>query len=153
NPTGQTLSLSARERLVDLATELDVPIIEDAAYAALRFSGEAVPPIQALDVARAGSIDRSRVIFCGTFSKTLSPGLRVGWICAAAPIIRRLVLIKQASDLNSSLINQIVMHRLAEETYAGQVVRARSHYAKRRDAMLLALAQHMPDGVSWTRPD
>ena len=82
NPTGETLSLHARERLLDLATELDIPIIEDAAYAMLRFGGERLPPIIALDVARSGGIDQARTIYCGTFSKVLSPGLRVGWIVA-----------------------------------------------------------------------
>lgn len=153
NPTGQTLSRSARERLLDLAGTLDIPIVEDTAYSALRFDGEAQPSLLAVDVARRGSIDRSRVIYCGTFSKTLSPGLRVGWICAAEPIVRRLVLIKQASDLNSSLLNQMVMQRLAETTFDMQVERAREHYARRRNAMLAALEEHMPAGVSWTRPD
>ena len=114
NPTGETLSLAARERLLDLAAELDIPIIEDAAYADLRFEGEALPPILALEVKRRGGIDCARSIYCGTFSKVLSPGLRVGWIVAPRPMIRRLVLVKQASDLNSSTINQMVMHRLAE---------------------------------------
>ncbi|MCL4768336.1 MAG: PLP-dependent aminotransferase family protein [Hyphomicrobiaceae bacterium] len=153
NPTGETLSRPARERLLDLVAELDIPLIEDTAYSALRFGGQAHPCLQALDVARSGSIDHSRVILCGTFSKTLSPGLRIGWICAAEPIVRRLVLIKQAADLNSSLLNQMVMHRLAETTFDGQVSRARVHYASRRDAMLDALGRHMPAGVRWTRPD
>lgn len=93
------------------------------------------------------------VIYCGTFSKTISPGLRTGWICAGKPLIRRLVLVKQMSDLNSATINQMVMHHLAEATYAGQVCAARAHYRRRRDAMLAALAAHMPEGVSWTRPE
>ena len=92
NPTGETLSLAARERLLDLAAELDIPIIEDAAYAMLRFEGEPLPPIMALEIERRGSIERARVIYCGTFSKVLSPGLRVGWIVAPKPLIRRLVL-------------------------------------------------------------
>lgn len=152
NPTGETLSLPARERLLDLAAELDIPVIEDTAYAALRFEGEPLPSILALEVARRGSVDRARTIYCGTFSKVLSPGLRVGWIVAAKPIVRRLVLIKQASDLNSSNINQMVMHRLAETAYGPQVVAARAHYRRRRDAMLAALERHMPKGVTWTRP-
>ena len=82
NPTGETLSLAARERLLDLGAELDIPIIEDAAYAMLRFEGEPLPPIMALEIARRGSIERARAIYCGTFSKVLSPGLRVGWIVA-----------------------------------------------------------------------
>lgn len=152
NPTGETLSAPARERLLDLAAELDIPLIEDAAYAALRFEGDQLPPVAALEVARRGSIDRARVIYCGTFSKVLSPGLRVGWIVAPKPMVRRLVLIKQASDLNSATINQIVMHRLAEAAYDDRVAAARSAYRRRRDAMLAALARHMPAGVTWTRP-
>jgi len=152
NPTGETMSLLARERLLDLATELDIPIIEDSAYSALRFEGEPIPAIQALDIARGGSLNVARTIYCGTFSKTMSPGLRIGWIVAGKPLIRRLVLIKQASDLNSANVNQMVMHKLVESTYEGQVTTARAHYRRRRDAMLAALARHMPDGVTWTQP-
>ena len=153
NPTGNTMSLEARERLMQLARDLDVPVLEDTAYAALRFEGENVPCLQALDIARAGSIEKSRVLYLGTFSKTLTPGLRVGWICASSALIRRLVLIKQASDLNSPAINQMVMHRLATEAYASNVATARAHYRAKRDAMLEALGRHMPDGVTWTRPE
>lgn len=154
NPTGATLSKRARDGLLDLATELDVPVLEDTAYSALRFEGEPLPCLQAIDVARNGSdINRSRVIYCGTFSKTLIPGLRVGWVCAAEPIVRRLVLVKQASDLNVSNINQMVMHRIAVATYEAQVEKARAFYAARRDAMLAALDRHMPDGVTWGRPE
>jgi DNA-binding transcriptional MocR family regulator len=152
NPTGETLSLCARERLLDLAGELDVPLIEDAAYAALRFEGEPPPPLMAIETARRGSIDRARVIYCGTFSKVLSPGLRVGWIVAPRPMIRRLVLVKQASDLNSATINQMVMHRLAETSFDARAELARVHYRRRRDAMLAALERHMPAGTTWTRP-
>jgi DNA-binding transcriptional MocR family regulator len=152
NPTGETMSRSARERLLDLATELDIPIIEDSAYAALRFEGEPIPAIQALDVARSGSLDAARTIYCGTFSKTMSPGLRIGWIVAGKPLIRRLVLIKQASDLNSANVNQMVMHKLVETTYERQVMAARNHYRRRRDAMLAALSEYMPAGVTWTEP-
>lgn len=152
NPTGETLSLTARERLLDLATELDIPIIEDAAYAMLRFEGEPLPPIVALDIARGGGIDRARTIYCGTFSKVLSPGLRVGWIVAGKPLIRRLVLIKQASDLNSATINQMVIHRMAEAAFEPQVEAGCAHYRRRRDWMLAALEKHMPAGVSWTVP-
>ncbi len=153
NPTGETMSVEARRGLLDLARELDCPIIEDTAYVSLRYEGEAVPSVQALDCAAAGSLDNSRVIYCGSFSKVLTPGLRIGWVCAADPIIRRLTLIKQASDLNCSLINQMVMHRLAADTYDAQAAKASEHYRRRRDAMLAALEAHMPAGTTWTRPE
>ena len=154
NPTGETLTQGARDHLLDLARELDAPILEDTAYSALRFEGKPVPAIQAIDVARnGGDINRSRVIYCGTFSKTLTPGLRIGWVCASEPIVRRLVLIKQASDLNTSNINQMVMHQLASATYDRQVAQARQLYSGRRTAMLRALEAHMPPGVTWTKPE
>jgi DNA-binding transcriptional MocR family regulator len=154
NPTGETLTRGAREGLLDLARDLDAPVFEDTAYSALRFEGEPVACIQAIDVARhGGDINRSRVIYCGTFSKTLTPGLRIGWVCASEPVIRRLTLIKQASDLNTSNINQMVMHQLASATYERQVAQARTLYAGRRDAMLRALETHMPTGVTWTKPE
>jgi DNA-binding transcriptional MocR family regulator len=153
NPTGLTLSLAARNNLLTLARELNIPVIEDTAYAALRFEGAAMPSLQALDIQHAGSIDASRVIYCGTFSKTITPGLRTGWICASRDLVRRLVLVKQSCDLNSPLINQIVMHRLAEQVYDRQVENAIVRYRGRRDAMLAALATHMPEGVTWTKPD
>lgn len=153
NPTGETLSLQARHGMLDLVTELDIPLIEDSAYAQLRFAGEPVPSLLALDQARVGDIDKTRTIYCGTFSKTLAPGLRVGFIVAARPLIRRLVLVKQASDLNSATINQMVMHRLAEACFTRQVDAARVHYRKRAAAMRAALEAHMPAGVRWTKPE
>ena len=153
NPTGLTLSLAARHNVLSLARDLDVPVLEDTAYAALRFEGAAMPSLQALDVQHTGSIDASRVIYCGTFSKTITPGLRIGWLCASRAIIRRVVLVKQASDLNSALINQVVMCRLAEQVYDRQVASAIARYRGRRDAMLRALEAYMPTGVTWTRPD
>ena len=119
---------------------------------ALNFEGEPRPSILALDVARCGSIEAARTIYCGTFSKTLSPGLRVGWIVAPRALIRRLVLVKQASDLNSATLNQMVMHRLAETVYDRQVAAARAHYRRRRDRLLAALARHMPNGCCWSEP-
>ncbi|MEQ1612772.1 MAG: PLP-dependent aminotransferase family protein [Hyphomicrobiaceae bacterium] len=153
NPTGVTMSLAARQRLLALARELDIPVLEDTAYVALRFEGSDMPSLQSLDVAQEGSIDRSRVAYLGTFSKTMTPGLRTGWICASAPLVRRLVLIKQASDLNSPAINQMVMQRMASAIYDAQVMKARVHYRAKRDAMLAALSAHMPKGVTWTRPE
>ncbi|CAM5770863.1 aminotransferase [Labrys miyagiensis] len=153
NPTGETLDQEARERLLDLAGDLDIAVIEDTAYQSLRYDGKGVPSMLALDVARRGDIDATRTISCGSFSKTLAPGLRMGWICAASHVIRKLVLMKQASDLHSPTINQMAMHHVAEHAFAQQVEKVRSAYRHRRDHMLAALQRHMPEGVSWTRPE
>jgi DNA-binding transcriptional MocR family regulator len=153
NPTGETLSLAARQSLLQLARDLDAPVLEDSAYRALRFEGASLPSLQALDVAQMGSLDASRVVYLGTFSKTIAPGLRVGWICASRALIRRLVLVKQASDLNLSVVNQMVMHDLARSRHGALIAAACDHYRIKRDAMLAALAAHMPSGVRWTRPE
>ncbi len=153
NPSGETLSRKGRDHLLALARTLDIPVLEDTAYGALRFEGEPIAPIQAIDIAEVGSIEKSRVIYCGTFSKTLTPGLRVGWICASSAIIRRLVLVKQACDLHSPALNQVVMHHMAETVYDQQVEKARDHYRKKRDIMLATLDASMPKGVHWTKPE
>jgi DNA-binding transcriptional MocR family regulator len=152
NPTGETLTLEARRALLALADELDIPILEDTAYHALRFEGATVPSIQALDVARVGSLDASRVVYLGTFSKTIAPGLRVGWVCASRALIRRFVLVMQASNLNVSVINQMVMGRLAETRHEALIEAAIKSYRAKRDAMLAALAAYMPKSVRWTKP-
>ncbi len=153
NPTGETIDRAARERMLDLSAELGIPLIEDAAYRALRYDGEAVPAMLALDIERSGAIDNTTTIYCGTFSKTLSPGLRVGWICAATPVIRKLVLMKQASDLHSPTINQAVVHDVAMRHYDRHTVILRKAYRQRRDALLQAMDKHMPEGVAWTKPE
>ena len=153
NPTGETIDRAGRERLLALADELDIAIIEDAAYQSLRYDGEAIPPILALEIAEKGSIENTRTIYCGSFSKTLAPGLRVGFVVAAKPVIRKLVLMKQAADLHSSTINQMAIAQVAERHFTQQVSKIRAAYGARRDAMLRALTACMPAGCSWTRPD
>ncbi|KPF47103.1 PLP-dependent aminotransferase family protein [Rhizobium sp. AAP43] len=153
NPTGETVSLEERQQVLSLATELDIAVIEDAAYQHLRYDGTGMRSILALDIERAGSIEATRTIYCGSFSKTLAPGLRVGFVVAATPVIRKLVLMKQAADLHSSSINQMAVATVAERHFSAQVEKIRSIYSARRDAMLAALAVHMPPSTSWTRPD
>ncbi len=153
NPTGETLDRSAREAVLDLADELDIAVVEDAAYQTLRYDGEAIPPILALEIARKGSIEACRTLYCGSFSKSLAPGLRVGWICAAKEVISRLVLMKQAADLHSSTANQIVTEKVASRIFADHVAKLRQVYGARRDHMLAALAREMPADVSWTKPE
>jgi len=153
NPTGETVDLTGREALLDLAADLDIAIVEDAAYQALRYDGEPIPPILAIDIARSGGIENTRTLYCGSFSKTLAPGLRVGWVCGAQEVIGRLVLMKQAADLHSATFNQIVTERVARACFDDHVATVRAAYKARRDAMLAALDRHMPKGVTWTRPE
>ncbi|QPC88142.1 aminotransferase class I/II-fold pyridoxal phosphate-dependent enzyme [Mesorhizobium sp. NBSH29] len=153
NPTGNTLSLLDRENVLGLADELDIAVLEDAAYQSLRYDGEAIAPMLALDCARKGGIENTRTIYCGSFSKTLAPGLRVGFVCAAKPVIHKLVLMKQAADLHSPTINQMAVNLVARGGFDAQVAKVRAAYAKRRDAMLAALERSMPEGTQWTRPE
>lgn len=154
NPTGETVDRAGREKLLDLAEELDIAVIEDGAYQSLRYDGEPVPPILALELARnGGDIDKTRTIYCGSFSKTLAPGLRIGYIVANATVIRKLVLLKQAADLHSSTINQMAISLVAERGFDRQVDKIKAVYSHRRDRMLAALSKYMPDGVSWTKPE
>lgn len=153
NPTGNTLDVKQREAVLDLAGELDIAVIEDAAYRALRYDGVGVPPILALDCARSGGIDKARTLYCGSFSKILSPGMRVGWVCAPRHVVEKLVLMKQASDLHSPSINQMVMHRVADTIFDAQVEKLIGAYRNRRDALLGALEANLPQGISWSRPE
>ena len=153
NPTGESLALAERHALLEAAAALDLPLVEDAAYEALRYDGAALPALLALETARTGDIDAARVLYCGTFSKTVAPGLRLGWVAAPLPVIRRLVLVKQASDLHSSGLSQMAMHEVVQQVLPEALMTIRAAYRARRDAMLAALAREMPPGVRWTRPE
>ncbi len=153
NPTGETIDLAGRHRVLELAEDLDIAIVEDAAYQALRYDGEPVPPILALEIARKGSIETCRTIYSGSFSKTLAPGLRIGWVCAASPVIGKLVLMKQAADLHSPTLNQMAVADVAARVFDSHVSALRQVYRARRDGMLAALDREMPKDVHWTRPE
>ncbi|WP_306140941.1 PLP-dependent aminotransferase family protein [Roseibium sp. MMSF_3412] len=153
NPTGLSLDLEERKRILTLSRALSCAVIEDAPYESLRYDGERVPAMLALDCLDNGGIENSRTLYCGSFSKSLSPGLRLGWICAASEVISRLVLIKQASDLNTPVLNQEAMARVAEREFENHTAKTNAIYKTRRDAMLSALERHMPDGIRWTRPE
>ncbi len=153
NPTGETLDRTARENILDLADALDIAIIEDSAYQSLRYDGDPIPPMLALEISRKGSIEECRTLYCGSFSKTLAPGLRVGWVCGAASVVSQLVLMKQASDLHSSTLNQMAINTVARSVFEDHTATLRRTYAARRDTMLAALDAHMPEGVTWTKPE
>jgi len=152
NPTGTCLSLAERDHLLDLADAGAMPVLEDGCYEDLRYEGAPLPSLLALDIERRGGIERSRVIHAGTFSKLIAPALRVGWIAAAEPVIARLTLLKQAADLASGTLDQMIALALAQDLDA-LTEPLRTAYRDRRDAMLAALAEHMPEGVGWSRPE
>jgi len=153
NPTGTSLTREERLQMLARKHDKDLPLIEDIRYEKLRYDGERVPSLLALDIERKGGIENSRVIYCGTFSKSIVPALRIGWIVAAKPVIQKLVIVKQASDLHVSTLNQIVMHEVALKIIEDQARRILPVYKARRDAMLAALEAHMPKGVRWTKPE
>jgi 2-aminoadipate transaminase len=147
NPSGVTMSLSRRKRLVALAHQYELPIVEDSPYRDLRFTGEPQPTILSLD-------DEQHVITLGTFSKLLCPGLRLAWVTAPLELMDRLVVVKQGMDLSSPIFTQfIVAEYMARGLLPAQVARIRELYARKRMAMLDALEAYMPEGVEWTKPE
>lgn len=154
NPTGTSFTLAERNRMLDLAAEIDVPLIEDNAYEKLRYSGTPVRSLLSLDAERMGGIDNSRVIYTSTFSKIVAPSLRLGWVAASSTVIRKLELIKQAADLAPATLNQMVLLEVLDVAFnPAHVGKVCACYRARRDAMLAALEKHMPAGVTWSRPE
>jgi 2-aminoadipate transaminase len=145
NPTGRTMTEARRRQLVSWASRRSVPILADEPYAEVRFAGTAPPPIV--------SMAPDLVIQLGTFSKTLAPGLRIGWLRAPEVVRKRLVTLKQASDLHTSTFNQRVVARLLRTfDYDAHLSRVRALYRRRHAAMDATLARAMPAGVTWTQP-
>ena len=147
NPTGTTIPISERRRLLDLAARFQVPIVEDHIYARLRARGERVPSLKQLDRANV-------VIHIDSFSKIAFPGLRVGWIVAPANVVERLRLVKQTTHLHTGQLTQAI---LAEYMRRGHLTRhlerTRKAYSTRLCALEQALVRHMPHGTKWTRPE
>jgi 2-aminoadipate transaminase len=158
NPTGVTLPLERRNRIIELADRYGVPIIEDDPYGQLRFEGENIPPVMCLDTAYRSQSEEpiysGNVIYLSTFSKTLAPGLRLAWIIAPPEVIRKLVLAKQGADLHTSTFNQVLAYEIDRDGFIETHVKLiRQVYKERRDVMLDSLTEFMPQGVRWTRPE
>ncbi len=156
NPAGVTLSLERRLDLIDMANAYGVPIIEDDPYGELRYDGEHIPPLVVLDAERfqrGKPFEHGNVIYLGTFSKTLAPGLRLGWIVAPRRVVERSTLVKQGMDLHTSTLAQMVAYEVIQNGFLKQhVSEIRRVYKERRDLMLATMDQHFPDGIHWTRP-
>jgi 2-aminoadipate transaminase len=157
NPGGVTLSLARRHRLIELASHYGAPIVEDDPYGQLRYEGEHLPPLVKIDAEHHGNGNghpfHGGVLYLGTLSKTLAPGLRIGWVVAPSEVMARLVQMKQGADLHTGTFNQMVAYETARSGFLDQhVKRIREVYGKRRDAMLAALERHAPPGLRWTRP-
>ena len=145
NPAGTTMPLERRERLVEIAREHDLVIIEDDPYGELRYEGEYITPIFRLAP--------ERTIYLSTFSKTLTPGIRLAYVVAPKPIITRFVQAKQGADLHTGIFIQMVVNDICQRGFLRQHVRRlRKVYSQRRDMMIDAIAEHWPQDCSYTRP-
>lgn len=146
NPTGVTLSEPRRRKLIDIANDFDLLILEDDPYSQLRFEGESLPPIKSFD-------DTGRVIYASSFSKILSPGMRIGWMVAAQPLIRKMAVIKQTIDVSTNVLCQMIAN---EYILGGHLDRRlpmiQKLYGRKQKIMLSALEEHFPGEVKWTHP-
>jgi 2-aminoadipate transaminase len=146
NPAGVTMSPERRRRLVEIATERELLVLEDNPYGLLRYEGEAVEPLYKLD-------GGDYVLYLGTLSKILSPGIRLGWLCAPPPVMEKVVLGKQAADLCTSTLTQyFVREYFGEGRWRQYVDDLCGIYRERRDAMLDALERFFPAQASWSAP-
>jgi 2-aminoadipate transaminase len=155
NPSGATLSLERRQRIVELADKYGVPIVEDDPYGQLRYEGEHLPSLVYLDSQYRGDDGTytGNVIYLSTFSKLLAPGIRMAWVVAPEQVIRKLVHTKQAADLHTATFNQIVTYEVGKGGFLDEHVKViRAVYKERRDMMLETMDEIWPSGTSWTKP-
>lgn len=143
NPTGTTLPLARRRHLIELARRNDVAILEDDPYSELRYDGNIVPPLASLD---------PDVIYLGTFSKTIAPGIRCGWTLAPAAVHRLLLANREVSDISNDRITMRTVYHAAKDFLTEHVAGTLDVYRSRRDAMLGALAEYLPEPITWSEP-
>lgn len=145
NPTGVTMSPERRKQLIDLAERYDMKIIEDAPYRKLRFEGQEIPPIKSIDTA-------GTVVFLGTYSKLICPGLRVGWMVAEQSLIDRIIPMKE--DGGTSPFTQTIIGQLHESGYIQErTVSYTNHLEQKRDAAVIAIQRYLPDADIWHVPE
>ncbi len=144
NPCGVRLGREQRRGLVALARRFGVPVVEDDTYGLLRYDGEWLPALRALDP--------EWVVYAGSFSKILAPALRLGWLVLPPRLAAGAAVLKEAADLECSALTQRAVARLLRRGFAGHLDRVRAAYRRRRDVLLAALGDHFPEGARWTRP-
>ncbi|MEZ5755060.1 MAG: PLP-dependent aminotransferase family protein [Paracoccaceae bacterium] len=146
NPTGATLSLPRRQRLIDLANQHDIIVLEDTPYRHIRFAGDPLPTLKSLDT-------QGRVIHLGSFSKILVPALRIGWAIASPPLLEKLSLLKVAADTQTSTLNMAATSLFLESHDIWcHIATLRTTYAHKKEVMLQAIRQHFPQEVTVTDP-
>lgn len=146
NPTGRSLSVERRRELVETCARLGVPLIEDDPYGSLSYRGEPMPKMVAMNP--------DGVIYMGSFSKVLTPGIRLGYVCAPLPLVRRLELAKQAADLHTAQLTQMVVHEVVKDGFLDQhIPTIRKLYGEQCQVMLDAMKEHFPASVTWTEPE
>lgn len=144
NPAGVTMTLERRKRLLELAREYHIQVIEDDPYGRLRFEGEHIPPLKSMD---------PNVIYLGTTSKIFAPGLRLAWCVAPKPVIAKINLCEQGASLCCSAFNQILAEQYFGRTdWKGTLEKSKAIYRSRRDAMISALEEFFPPEATWTHP-
>ena len=146
NPTGRSLSIERRLELVETCARHGIPLIEDDPYGALSYKGEPFPKML--------NMNPEGVIYMGSFSKVLTPGIRLGYVVAPLPLVRRLELAKQAADLHTAQLTQMVVYEVIKDGFLEQhIPKIRTLYANQCQVMLDAMAETFPDGVTWTKPE
>lgn len=146
NPAGVTMPEKSRKKLIDLASDFDLIVLEDDPYSELRYTGEHIPPIKSFD-------DEGRVVYMGTFSKILAPGLRTGWLVADPEILRKLVIAKQSADVCTNVLSQRIAHEYIIQGHIGpQIEKIKKIYGRKLEIMLKGLEEYAPSEIKWVKP-
>lgn len=158
NPTGETITAERRQELISIARQYGTPIVDDAAYQQLRFHGDDVDPLIAVDQDAYSEqsedpLQDGGVIHIGTFSKTMMPGLRVGWMAAPRAFLEAVITLKQATDLHSPILTQMTTFEVIQDIYDPHIDLLRKTYGTKRDCMVRAMRSHLPQSVSFTEPE
>lgn len=147
NPTGRTMALDRRKKLAELAAKYDVYVLEDNPYGEIRFAGQHVPAVKSFDTT-------GHVFYMSTFSKTLAPGFRLGWVVADADVVNKLTVLKQSADLHTdNLVQYAVAQFFADNDVDAHVREISALYGKRKQLMADGIKQYFPAGVKYTDPE